>query len=314
LVVNLGIIGLGTIGKFVLNGAILHPGYRVVAVFDINKPELEDDSSIAIVDSVHDMLSRDDIDLIYIGTPPNSHIDYCYQVLESGKALWCEKPLATDIKESEALINFINKNNSVGAVNLSLATNPILIKLSALIKSIPTNEHCSIEMQFHFSSWPRVWQKDANKWLSSKTEGGFLREVFSHFVFLQHRIYGQLELISSDIEYDSTTKAESYVRADYISNGIPVRLTCTIGGSAPEKNEWTLFTKTKAVRYSKWNTIEIGDDNGWLTIEIVNTSSVTSQLDELLKLMDEQPNKLATFKEGFEVQKVIENTILQAKK
>ncbi len=314
--VNIGIIGLGTIGKFVLNGAIQHPDYQVNAVYDINRPTLAelDTHQIDVMETVDELLNRDDIDIVYIGTPPNTHIDLCHQALHAGKALWCEKPLGIDLDESERLISRIERDNAIGAVNLSLATSPVIQLLDESVKTIPLNEHCSIEMQFHFSSWPRHWQAGASKWLSSSEQGGFLREVFSHFVFLQHRLHGQLEFVSSEIEYASPTSSESYVRANYLSNNIPVRLTCSIGGAAPERNEWTLFGKSKSVRYSGWNKVEIGDENGWSEIETENEGSVAAQLNEIKKLLNNKPNKLATFQEAFEVQKVVENTILRANK
>ena len=68
--------------------------------------------------------------------------------------------------------------------------NIAISKLSTVIEDIAPELHKSIEMNFHFSSWPREWQSNASSWLASKEQGGFLREVFSHFVFLHYRIYG----------------------------------------------------------------------------------------------------------------------------
>jgi predicted dehydrogenase len=66
------------------------------------------------------MLSRDDIDLIYIGTPPDTHIQYCHLCLDKGKAIWCEKPLATDIIQAQQLVSRIGEMKVKAAVNLSL--------------------------------------------------------------------------------------------------------------------------------------------------------------------------------------------------
>lgn len=145
--------------------------------------------------------------------------------------------------------------------------------------------------------------------LSSREQGGFLREVFLHFVFLHHRLIGKLELIESKVEYRTNLSSESLVIAQYSSNDIPVRLYGSVGGSAPDKNEWTLYGLQNSVQFRDWNTISVGNQEGWKDLLPFNESSIQSQLDEVKKMMEGKPNKLATVREAFEVQEVVEATL-----
>ncbi|MCE9685634.1 Gfo/Idh/MocA family oxidoreductase [Shewanella sp. AS16] len=312
--IGLGIIGLGTIGRFVLEGALQDKDFEVKCIYDINPPVLDAEHyrDIEVATSVDELLDRADIDLVYISTPPATHIEYCNLALDKGKALWCEKPLATNLEQATALVQRIEAANAVGAVNLSLATSPILAKLQELMDSIPRDDQDRVEMQFRFSAWPRHWQKDASGWLSGREQGGFLREVFSHFVFMHHRLIGPLALQRSEIDYPSETESESQVYARYLSGNTRVTVHGAVGGNAPDLNDWTLYTKEKSIRFSDWDKISIGDRHGWVRCPLENKGSVTTQLAEVKKMMAGQTHRLASFKEALEVQRVVEFTIRNA--
>jgi len=51
-----------------------------------------------------DLVRRDDIDLIDIGTPNDTHRDIAVAAAEAGKWVVCEKPLAMDAAEGEAMV------------------------------------------------------------------------------------------------------------------------------------------------------------------------------------------------------------------
>ena len=51
----------------------------------------------------HALLTRDDIDIIDICTPGNTHAEIAVAALEAGKHVLCEKPLANSVAEAEAM-------------------------------------------------------------------------------------------------------------------------------------------------------------------------------------------------------------------
>ncbi|MFT5707454.1 MAG: putative dehydrogenase, partial [Oceanospirillaceae bacterium] len=124
--IQLAIIGLGTIGQRILLAAQRHPDVEVVAVFDATPISLEslslDEaqcSKISVESSAQALMKRSDVDIVYIGTPPNSHMHYCHMALDNNKAIWCEKPLAVNVAESKAFIERLRQTPIKAAVNLS---------------------------------------------------------------------------------------------------------------------------------------------------------------------------------------------------
>ena len=55
------------------------------------------------------LIERDDIDVIDIGSPNNTHHDMAIAAAEAGKMILCEKPLAMDVAEAEAMTEAVEK-------------------------------------------------------------------------------------------------------------------------------------------------------------------------------------------------------------
>jgi predicted dehydrogenase len=49
------------------------------------------------------LVARDDIDLVDVCTPGNTHAEIAIAALEAGKHVLCEKPLANTVEEAEAM-------------------------------------------------------------------------------------------------------------------------------------------------------------------------------------------------------------------
>ncbi len=319
-VIGLGIVGLGTMGQFVLDGALENPAFKVMSIFEPNlmpiqksKPEYAD---IDFEGSTEALFERDDVDVVYIASPPNTHIDYCRLAFKVGKAIWCEKPLAVDVNEAASFVEDMENQPlsqvTKAVVNLSLATSPELTAMQSIIDSgqLGTLSHVDIKLQY--SAWPRHWQQDASNWLSLREQGGFIREVFTHFVFMQHRLLGEMKLKHSHAHYpmDNENHAEIAVMAEYDCGNILVRLIGSVGGNAPDENEWTLYGEQASLRFKDFSMLELGSQSGWKVIECPQVhGSVRLQLDELSLMMQGQPHRLASFQEALLVQKVIEQTL-----
>lgn len=51
-----------------------------------------------------------DIDVIYIVLPPSMHREYVVRAANTGKQVWCEKPMAPSVADCQAMIDACNKN------------------------------------------------------------------------------------------------------------------------------------------------------------------------------------------------------------
>ena len=60
------------------------------------------------------LVTRDDIDLIDVCTPGDTHAEIAIAALEAGKHVLCEKPLANTVEEAEAMVAAAEKARAAG--------------------------------------------------------------------------------------------------------------------------------------------------------------------------------------------------------
>src|SRR5437867_296769 len=103
--VRVGVLGAGAWAR----GAHL-PGYRrdsrcqIVGIADTQMDRAceaarEFDIPHATADP-HDLIGRDDVDLIDVCTPSHTHFELAWAALEAGKHVLCEKPVAYDFRDT----------------------------------------------------------------------------------------------------------------------------------------------------------------------------------------------------------------------
>ena len=113
---GIGILGYApSVGRTHGLGAEETPGLALRAVCDLNPAQLErarrDFPEISIFSSAEAFADAEDVDLVIVATPPDTHARLCLQMMNIGKHVVCEKPLALNCKETDELKNMaVNRN------------------------------------------------------------------------------------------------------------------------------------------------------------------------------------------------------------
>lgn len=314
---SLGIIGFGIMGQRLLTQALPHPAFRLSGVWDPS-PEAaarlaEADPALSMAPNAEHVISG--CDVLYVAAPPAAHVPLARAALAAGKAVFLEKPLATDLAEAEAFVAEAEAFGARAAVNFPMASSPAVAQLSAWRSEIGAPQR--LEIGTHFARWPRGWQKDAAGWLSRRAEGGFTREVVSHFLFLARRQLGPLELLSAQVQYPEGDLAETAIHAELTAGGIPLTLAGSVGKITEEEDHgWTLTGEKGSIRLRNWSLAERLDAGGsWRTApdalpnEKMRPLTLRGQMDKLAALTRGEASGLATLREALEVQRIVE-TIL----
>jgi predicted dehydrogenase len=114
-----GIIGAGFIGG-VHAYAVQATGGVVAQVADTS-PETAAAAAARLgglrgADSPEALIASDDIDVVHICTPNDTHFELALAALEAGKAVICEKPLATSVERAAQLAEVAESTGAVTAV------------------------------------------------------------------------------------------------------------------------------------------------------------------------------------------------------
>lgn len=314
---RVGVVGLGLMGRRMLGTLSAHAGFEVLAGFDLDvavKQAVASEFEFTPSANLDELLARDDLDLVYVATPPASHVPIARRVFERGLPLFLEKPLSVDLAEAEELARLAGDHGHVAAMNFPLATLPGLRRFERELAS-RANEAGSagkplrVEITLHFSQWPRSWHH-AGEWLAGDGEGGFLREVFSHFAFLTQRVLEPLSVVASQVER-AAGRGETRVVADLLAGEVPVSLVGGVGGAAPDFNRWTLYCENRSFRVEDWSIVSISDGGVWRELEPEDGElrGAETQLDELAKLLRGGDSQLPTLRDGLDVMRVVEGLL-----
>jgi len=125
--VQLALIGAGGMGSADADTASRIPGVKIVAVCDLYKGNLKKakeqygEDTFTTMD-YREILSRDDIDAVIIGTPDHWHKQISVDALMSGKPAYCEKPMVHSVEEGPAIVKAQKKSGltyQVGSQGMS---------------------------------------------------------------------------------------------------------------------------------------------------------------------------------------------------
>jgi len=107
--VRLALIGKGGMGTGDTQTALQVPGVKLVAVCDLYDARLQDakkawGNEIFTTREYKEILSRDDVDAVIVGTSDHWHQPISIEAMKAGKHVYCEKPVIHKIAEAKDLI------------------------------------------------------------------------------------------------------------------------------------------------------------------------------------------------------------------
>ena len=310
--IRLGIIGAGIMGERMLRAAV-EQADGIVAVsglWDAAPTALDRLEGLGAPRAASAEAVLDGADCVYVATPPATHLDYAARALDAGKAVFLEKPLATDTAAADA---FVRRHGTARvAVNFPFASSFAVERLRAWIDEGAVGAPTGLEIAVDFAKWPRPWQQAAASWLDAPAEGGFTREVVSHFLFLARRMLGPLAVQGAAVERVQGG-TERLVEARLTAGGLPVTLRGGVGTTGDDdRNSWTL-RGTGAIRLRDWSWAERErPDGSWATDpdaapnERMRPLVLRRQLEGVAAMTRGAPHPLATLSEAFAVQAAVE--------
>lgn len=309
---RVGVIGLGLMGRRMLGAIAEHERFTAVTGFDVDAAQtraVAASHDFEACGSAEALLDRADLDLVYVATPPASHVPLGLAALERGLPLFLEKPLAADVEQATRLVEAAGRAGTPAAMNFPFASLAGLPRILTELGDGTAGPVQRVEILMHFRCWPRSWH-DAGPWLRGRDEGGFLREVFSHFAYLTQRALGELSLVEARVEWsdEDPTQSETRVAAELSAGGVPVSLLGGVGGAAPDSNRWTLHARERSYRVEDWSRVSFADAAGWQELGPApgEAHGARGQLDSVSALLAADPHPLPSLADGLGVLRVVE--------
>ena len=194
---GLGVIGCGGFGLFALQHFAQVRGVAPLAMAGTHRPAALAAArrfGIEEVESVESLVQRDDIDLVYIATPPFLHYEQAVVALDAGKHVICEKPLAVTIEQADEMMRRASEGDLLLVANLMQRYNPLFDSIRQLIEQQVLGEL----LHGYFENYAADEGLPPNHWFWDRDKsGGIFVEHGVHFFDLFAGWLGTGEVLSA---------------------------------------------------------------------------------------------------------------------
>ncbi len=181
--IGVAILGCGQMGENVIKHLRESTLVRSITGFDPNPARMESvraNYGIAIAPTLADLLANPEIKLVFITAANNAHKDLAIASLEAGKAVMCEKPMATTLADAEAMAEAAERTNGFLQIGFELRYSHLYTTVKDWIDLGLLGRVVNTQCTYITSAWGRhdLWRTD------SKSSGGMFGEKLSHYVDL----------------------------------------------------------------------------------------------------------------------------------
>ncbi len=309
---NIGIIGAGVVAERIINASNNHPRSNIKGIYDVNPhkiKEITEKYGLQGVDSYNDLLEDEDIDIIYLAVPPKYHYPIAMDILKTDKHFICEKPLANSTDEARKMYDVAKNKNIVHGMNFPTIYTKAYEKIEELLAEGFIGDLIRVEFQGYFTHWPRLWQQ--NDWILSREQGGFVREVVTHYIQMIQRLFGGIEDISSFIEYPQDPEvSEKSIIARGTVNGVQVLINGVTDVGMEEELSFKIYGTKGAIYLKNWRELWISTKGTTLErLDIKEGNHLVDLLDNIFKAIDREDAKIVDFEEGYKTQVIIEKLL-----
>lgn len=147
-------------------------------------------------DDWRELITDPSIDVVDICAPNHLHAEMALAALAAGKHVYCEKPLAIDVKEAAVVVDAAKRAKVCNAVGFNYICNPIVQTARALIASGELGQIVSFDGHYleDYMGDPRgpfTWRCERRL-----AGAGALADLGSHLINLAHVLLGPITRLS----------------------------------------------------------------------------------------------------------------------
>ncbi|WP_339334594.1 MULTISPECIES: Gfo/Idh/MocA family protein [unclassified Croceitalea] len=174
---GVALVGLGSYSSYQLAPALQDTKHCYLAGIVTGTPEKEriwaskyniPKKSIYNYDNFDKIKDNTDIDIVYVVLPNAMHADFSIRAAKAGKHVICEKPMAMNVKECDAIINACEDNNVKLGIGYRLHSEPYTQEVKRFVKekTFGNIRYISADAGYYSGSNPGQWR------LNKKLSGG----------------------------------------------------------------------------------------------------------------------------------------------
>ena len=128
------------------------------------------------------------IDIVYITTPNQLHVEQVQKAAAAGKAIFCEKPLGMDGADAKKALDAVKEYNTTSMVGFVYTHNPAVIEARKIIESGKIGDVVAFQGRYdmEYSADPMI----PHRWRDYDPISGALGDIGAHIIALQDFVTG----------------------------------------------------------------------------------------------------------------------------
>ena len=225
--IKFAVIGQGHIGKRHAEMVRRNPETELVAVCDVLSADMLGlaDLKGKIYTSVDELLkAHPDVEVINVCSPNGLHAEHALKVLDAGKHVVVEKPMALHRQDCEQIISkALQKHKQVFCV-MQNRYSPPSVWLKEIVDKKIIGDIYMVQLNCYWNRDDRYYKKDSWKG-KQDLDGGTLFTQFSHWIDLLYWMFGDITDIQAkfaDFNHASLTEFEDsgFVAFRFVNGGM----------------------------------------------------------------------------------------------
>jgi len=145
-----------------------------------------------------DVIRDPEVDIVYISTPPGSHMEYALETIKAGKPVYIEKPMARTWEECRIINHAAAEKNIPVYVAYYRRSLEYFKKVKDVIDSGKLGKILHVNVQQYFSARDDDYNPRALSWrvIPEDSGGGYFHDMGCHALDILFFIFGDPEKVS----------------------------------------------------------------------------------------------------------------------
>ncbi len=218
---KLALIGCGWYGMVDVKAALKVGGVEIVALCDVDSQHLEDSadqveklqgSRPKTFKQYETLLAMEDLEAVIIATPPHWHALPFLAALDRGLDIYCEKPLAYDIREGQVMVQAAEKSDRIVQIGFQRRQSPAVRQARDYVQQGHLGRIVNADVHIHYKAGMRDTTPqtppaslDWDLWCGPAPKLPYSPQV-GHFAWRLEKAYGNGHLVDWGIHLMDATR------------------------------------------------------------------------------------------------------------
>ncbi len=194
-----GIASFGMSGR-IFHAPLLtyHKNFKIKRIIERAKNEAQKlYPNVVVSRSFEDLLQDNEIELIVVNTPDQSHFEYAKKCLDAGKHVIVEKPFTQTVEQGKSLIALARQKEKILTVFQNRRWDGDFLTVQRVVKEQMLGR--LVEYEAHFDRYKNLVQTDS--WKEQSAAGtGILFNLGSHMIDQALVLFGMPEAVTAHLK------------------------------------------------------------------------------------------------------------------